>query len=94
MMSKEDLDEYHNIGKPVKWNSKFTYPKSSRSLVMGRRHYAVDNKKLPSVTTILSHTQSKEKQDSLAAWQARVGKDKQRGSRTKQLHVEQLCIPF
>ena len=32
-------------------------------------------KKLPSVTTILSRTQSKEKQDSLAAWQARVGKD-------------------
>ena len=42
---------------------------------MGRRHYAVDNKKLPSVTTILSHTQSKEKQDSLARWQARVGKE-------------------
>ena len=42
---------------------------------MGRRHYAVDNQKLPSVTTILSHTQSKEKQDSLAAWQARVGKE-------------------
>jgi genome maintenance exonuclease 1 len=75
MMSEKDLEEYHNIGKPVKWNSKFTYPRSSRSLVMGRRHYAVDNKKLPSVTTILSHTQSKEKQDSLAAWQARVGKE-------------------
>ena len=75
MMSDKDCEEYHNIGKPVKWNSRFTYPKSQREIVMGRRHYAVDNKKLPSVTTILSHTQSKEKQDSLAKWQARVGKE-------------------
>ena len=42
---------------------------------MGRRHYAVDDQKLPSVTTILSRTQSKEKQDSLANWQAKVGKE-------------------
>ena len=75
MMNEKDLEEYHNIGKLVKWNSRFTYPKSQREIVMGRRHYAVDNKKLPSVTTILSHTQSKEKQDSLAKWQARVGKE-------------------
>ena len=40
---------------------------------MGRRHYAVDNQKLPSVTTIISQTQSKEKQDSLANWRAKVG---------------------
>ena len=72
-MSKKDLEEYHNIGKPVKWNSKFTYPRSSRSLVMGRRHYAVSNQKLPSVTTILSKTQTKDKRDSLANWRARVG---------------------
>ena len=70
MMDDKDLDEYHNIGKPVKWNSKFTYPKSQREIVMGRRHYAVDDQKLPSVTTILSQTQSKEKQDSLARWQS------------------------
>ena len=75
MMEDKDLNEYHNIGKPVKWNNKFTYPKSQREIVMGRRHYAVDDQKLPSVTTILSRTQSKEKQDSLAAWQARVGKE-------------------
>ena len=42
---------------------------------MGQRHYAVDNQKLPSVTTIISHTQSKEKQDSLANWRARIGED-------------------
>ena len=57
----------------MKWNQKFIYPKSSRSLVMGRRHYEIGNDKLPSVTTILSQTQSEEKRKSLANWQARVG---------------------
>ena len=57
----------------MKWNQKFIYPKSSRSLVMGRRHYEIGNDKLPSVTTILSQTQSDEKRKSLANWQARVG---------------------
>ena len=40
---------------------------------MGRRHYEIGNDKLPSVTTILSQTQSEEKRKSLANWQARVG---------------------
>ena len=57
----------------MKWNQRFIYPKSSRSLVMGRRHYEIGNDKLPSVTTILSQTQSEEKRKSLANWQARVG---------------------
>ena len=57
----------------MKWNKKFIYPKSQREIVMGRRHYAVDNQKLPSVTTILSKTQPKEKQESLAKWRAREG---------------------
>jgi len=56
------------------WNKRFTYPKSSRSLVMGRRHYEIGTDKLPSVTTILSQTQSEEKRKSLADWQARMGK--------------------
>ena len=50
----------------MKWNQRFVYPKSSRSLVMGRRHYEIGNDKLPSVTTILSQTQSEEKRKSLA----------------------------
>jgi len=74
-MDDKDIEEYHNIGKEIIWNKKFTYPKSQRELVMGRRHYAVDNQKLPSVTTILSQTQTKEKQDSLANWQAKIGKE-------------------
>ena len=60
---------------PVKWNKKFIYPKSQRSLIQGKRHYDIDTTqtKLPSVTTILSATQSEEKRQSLAAWKARLG---------------------
>ena len=55
------------------WNKRFTYPSSTRSLAMGRRHYEIGTDKLPSVTTILSHTQSEEKKKSLANWKARMG---------------------
>jgi len=61
---------------PVKWNKRFIYPKSSRSLIDGKRHYDIDGgeqQKLPSVTTILSATQSEEKRKSLADWKARLG---------------------
>ena len=60
----------------IKWNKKFIYPKSQRSLVQGKRHYDIDDTKqtkLLSVTTILSATQSEEKRQSLAAWKARLG---------------------
>ena len=58
---------------PFKWNKKFIYPKSQRSLIQGKRHYDISatQTKLPSVTTILSATQSEEKRQSLAAWKAR-----------------------
>lgn len=65
---------------PIKWNKKFIYPKSMRSLIQGKRHYDIDlegsgvsQQKLPSVTTILSATQSEEKKQSLAKWKARLG---------------------
>ena len=57
----------------MKWNSKFSYPKSMRSLVDGSRMYSVNQEKLPSVTSILQATQSEEKKLSLANWKARVG---------------------
>ena len=44
-----------------------------RSLIGGKRHYDVGEEKLPSVTTILSATQSDEKKKSLADWRARMG---------------------
>ena len=57
----------------MQWNNKFTYPKSMRSMVSGSRMYAVNQEKLPSVTTILKATESEEKKASLANWKARVG---------------------
>ena len=35
----------------MKWNKLYKYPKSTRSLVEGNRHYDVSNEILPSVTT-------------------------------------------
>ena len=58
----------------LKWNKQFTYPTSTRSLINNKRHYAVGNEKLPSVTTILGATTSSEKQESLQKWIAKVGK--------------------
>ena len=55
------------------WNNKFSYPKSMRSIISGSRMYAVNQEKLPSVTSILQATQSEEKKASLANWKARVG---------------------
>ena len=57
----------------MQWNNKFTYPKSMRSMVSGSRMYAVNQEKLPSVTSILQATQSEEKKASLANWKTRVG---------------------
>ena len=57
----------------MNWNKKFIYPKTQRSLIQGSRHYDIGNTKLPSVTTIISATQSEEKKQSLAAWKARLG---------------------
>ena len=58
---------------PIKWNKKFIYPTSTRSLIQGQRHYDIEQKKLPSVTTIIGATQSEEKRQSLAKWKARLG---------------------
>ena len=57
----------------MKWNKKFIYPKSQRSLIDGKRHYDIEHTKLPSVTTIIGATQSEEKKKSLADWKARLG---------------------
>jgi genome maintenance exonuclease 1 len=42
-------------------------------LINDARHYDIGDEKLPSVTTILSATQSEEKKASLAAWRERMG---------------------
>jgi hypothetical protein len=45
----------------MKWNKLYEYPKSIRSTIKGERHYELGQEKLPSVTTILSATESDEK---------------------------------
>ena len=57
----------------MRWNKRFKYPASQRSLIQGSRHYDIDQQMLPSVTTILSATQSEEKRQSLEAWRKRIG---------------------
>jgi genome maintenance exonuclease 1 len=70
MMEEKDLDEYHSIGKPIKWNSKYTYVDASRIEDQGTRLYDVNGSRLPSVTTILGATKD---QQFLKKWKAKVG---------------------
>ena len=57
----------------MKWNNKFNYPKSSRSIENGMRRYLFNDEKLPSVTSILQATKSEEDKASLENWKQRVG---------------------
>jgi len=59
----------------MKFHKLYEYPTSSRSLINNARHYDIGTSKLPSVTTILSATQSEEKRASLEAWRQRMGTD-------------------
>ena len=84
----------------MEWNNKFTYPKSTRSIINGSRHYALDGSNLPSVTTILKATQSEEDKAGIAAWKQRVGhKEAERikneaSSRGRSMHsfIEQFLL--
>ena len=60
----------------MKWNKRFKYPASIRSVINGGRHYDIGEEKLPSVTTILQATQSPEKKAILAKWKQKVGEKK------------------
>ena len=57
----------------MEWINKFTYPKSTRSIVNGSRHYNLGGSNLPSVTSILKATQSEEDKAAIDAWKERVG---------------------
>ena len=76
-----------------KWNKQFDYPTSMRTSVEGKRHYEITGEKLPSVTTILSATQSDEKKESIAKWTAKVGEEQatrvkdQAASRGTNMHL-------
>lgn len=51
----------------------FDYPTSTRKMIDGKRVYSINGEALPSVTTILSATESEEKKAVLEAWKKRVG---------------------
>ena len=57
----------------LKREFKYDYQKYTRQEENGSRTYNVGDKKIPSVTTILSATQSDEKKAGLDAWRERVG---------------------
>ena len=79
-MTDEDIREYHNIGKKIKYNDKYTYVSSSRIEDQETRLYDVNGYRLPSVTTILGKTQD---QKFLKDWKAKVGE--QEAERIKNL---------
>ena len=51
----------------------FDYPTSTRTMVDGKRVYSINGEALPSVTTILTATETAEKKAILDAWKKRVG---------------------
>jgi len=67
----------------LKWNKLYHYPASTRTTTDGLRTYDIGEQKLPSVTTILGSTKSKEAEESLARWQAKVGENE--ATRIKEL---------
>ena len=69
-MEDKDLNEYHSIGKPIKWSSKYSYVTGTRHEDHGTRTYDILGARLPSVTTILGATKD---QQFLKEWKAKVG---------------------
>ena len=80
MMEEKDLNEYHSIGKPIKWSTKYSYVTGTRHEDHGTRTYDVNGSRLPSVTTILGATKN---QQFLKDWKAKVGE--QEADRIKNL---------
>jgi len=70
MMDDKDIEEYHNIGKPIKFSDKYSYVKGTQIDDHGSRTYDVNGSRLPSVTTILGATKD---QQFLKEWKAKVG---------------------
>ena len=72
-MSDEDIKEYHNIGKPIKYSDKYKYVSGQMYEHHGTRMYDFNGEKLPSVTTILGLTKD---QSFLKDWQEKIGYEK------------------
>ena len=88
MMGDKDIEEYHNIGKPIKHSEKYTYVDATRTEEHGSRLYDVNGTRLPSVTTILGRTKN---QQFLKDWIAKKVKPKQNESKTYLVIGGQLC---
>ena len=75
MMSDKDIQEYHNIGKAIKHNNKYTYVTGTQITdpETGTRVYDINSSRLPSVTTILGATKNKQ---FLKDWKAKVGEQR------------------
>ena len=69
-MEDKDIEEYHNIGKAIKYNDKYNYVDATRTEEHGSRLYDILGTRLPSVTTILGATKD---QQFLKDWKAKVG---------------------
>ena len=59
----------------MKLKNIYRYPTTVRETIDGKRHYAIKSEKLPSVTTILSATESAEKREALARWRESKGEE-------------------
>ena len=88
----------------VKLIRKYDYPSSTRASIKGLRHYSladnIQGQRLPSVTTVLGQTQSKDKEGSLARWRDKVGHEEARritqeaAARGTSMHMylEKYCL--
>jgi len=83
---------------------KYAYPSSTRASIEGLRHYTlagdIHGQRLPSVTTVLGQTQTKDKADSLQRWRDKVGHEEAkritqeaaaRGT-AMHLYLEKYCL--
>lgn len=58
----------------MKWNKKFSYKKSIRSIINNSRHYSINQEKLPSVSAILEITKPIKDKEALKNWENKIGK--------------------
>ena len=83
---------------------KYAYPSSTRASIEGLRHYTlagdIHGQRLPSVTTVLGQTQTKDKANSLERWRQRVGHEEARPitqeaaarGTAMHLYLEKYCL--
>jgi len=59
----------------VRLIDRYVYPKSTRESIEGLRHYTVDGeeRRLPSVTTVIAQTKDKKDKESIERWKQKVG---------------------